>query len=200
VTAILAQRVHGEATPLGTAEPEPSWPLTAAIHKGDEAAYARFYELWFDRVFALARRVSRRDESFCLDVVQECMLRVVRGMRPLRSEASVSAWMARTVFTVAVDHIRAEERRARRERAAAAHRSDEVAPPSLDADEQRAWLRARLMELPERDRELILLRFSGDETLAAVGAAQGITGHAAHGRIFRILARLRRAAEGLFDD
>lgn len=188
---------------MGAAPAAPTWPLTAAIARGDEEAFAEFYQRWFDRVYAKARSITRRDEAFCLDVVQDCMMRVVRSMRPLNNEPAVAAWMARTLFTTAMDRLREDQRRARREREVARRDSRSAADDlsgTLEREEQEAWLRARIDELPADDRQLILDRFEHGKTLDAIGGAHGITLHAAHGRIWRILARLRKAAVELFDD
>lgn len=199
----MASRARTRSTASAPACTTPTAPLTAAIARGDEHAFATFYELWFDRTLALARSISRRDESFCLDVVQDCMLRVVRAMRPLTSESAVHAWMARTVLTTTLDHLRRAGRRARRELRVATDESAAAgSDPRLAAEtvERQDWLRARLAELPSDDRRLLVERFAGDRTLAAVGASLGITGDAAHGRIRRLITRLRSAARELFDD
>lgn len=203
--AILALDRREPATARGDAvAPAPTWPLTAAIAKGDERAFAEFYERWFDRVYAKARHVTRRDEAFCLDVVQDCMMRVVGKMRPLQSERAVAAWMARTLMSTAIDRMRQDERRLRRERESAARATGTAPGPELtdglEVAEQTTWLRARLMELPAADRQLILERFEGGKTLDAIGQAHGMSVHAAHGRIWRIVNRLRRAAKEIFDD
>lgn len=180
---------------------EPSYPLTARIRAGDDDAFATFYELWFDRLLAMARTTTRRDEAFCLDVVQDCMLAVVRKMTALANEEAVAAWLARTLVRGAVDRLRTETRRARREDAVAAQRQDASAASdqfTLDAEQHR-WLRARLAELPPNDRQLLLARFDDGRTLAAVGDTFGMTGDAAHGRIRRIIMRLKHAARGAFD-
>jgi RNA polymerase sigma-70 factor (ECF subfamily) len=175
--------------------------LTRAIARGDQVAFAEFYDLWFDRAYATARRITRRDESFCLDVVHDAMLRVVRQMRPLDSEAAVGAWMARTIWTTAIDALRTERRRTRREHDVGAERAANADAPGDGTERERLeWLRARIAALPTVDRRLVQERFDHDRTLDAVGRALGMTGHAAHGRIRRILARLRDAAKELFDD
>lgn len=182
-------------------EPE-TWPLTAGVARGDEVALGRFYDLWFGRVLSTARAVTRRDESFCLDVVQDAMLRVARRMPRLPNEPAVRAWMARTVTRVAVDRLRAETRRRVREQQAASAEQDGRADGLATAAEQErfAWLQDALARLPERDRALLQARFGEGATLAAAGAAVGTTGHAAHGRIRRLLAALRRAAGEAFGD
>ena len=160
----------------------------------------RFYEAWFDRAFAMARSITRRDESFCLDVVQDSMMRVVKKMRPLADEKAVRAWMARTLFTTAIDRLRSESRRARRESRVAAATGEALAGLDPVRGEQIEWIREQLRALPEDDRRLILERFAGDRTLEEVGRSLGITGHAAHGRIRRILIRMRNLARELFDE
>jgi RNA polymerase sigma factor (sigma-70 family) len=185
----------------GQAASTPSHVLTARIAAGDEHAFAAFYELWFDRLLAMARVMTRRDEAFCLDVVHDCMLRVVRKLPALASEDAVAAWLARTLLRGAVDRLRQEKRRARREADVVAGSTGGTDDPHTDlfALEQRAWLQARLDELPAPDRTLLLARFAEGKTLAGVGHALGVTGDAAHGRIRRLLQRLRSAAQGVFD-
>jgi len=175
-----------------------SCSLTAGIARGDQSSFAEFYELWFDRAYALARSITRRDESFCLDIVQDCMMKVVRAMRPLKTEAAVQAWMAKAVFRTSVDHLRRESRRRRHEDRAARPfeaLSGEAASNELEQRERLAWVKNLIAELPEQDRRLILRRFFAGMTLATVGEECGIGGDVAHGRIRRILARWRQAAK-----
>ncbi|MEM7199726.1 MAG: sigma-70 family RNA polymerase sigma factor [Planctomycetota bacterium] len=187
------------SAPGPTGGSEPSWPLTAAIARGDERAFARFYDLWFDRLVVLVRSLTRRDEAFCLDVAQDCMLRVVRRLPALRREEEVAAWMARAALRLAVDHLRRERRRARREQAVGGQRPE---PPGVADDllhrERAAWLERRIAELPDGDRALLAARFEAGRTLEQVGDGLGMSGHAAHGRIRRLVERLRRAAEEVF--
>lgn len=170
---------------------------TGPISRGDEAAFGRFYDAWFDRAFRIARSISRRDESFCLDVVQDAMMRVVKSMKPLSTEASVEAWMQRTLLSTTVDRLRSDGRRAARERQAA--HEDSVPAPQLAAledDELLEWLHTEIAALPERDQRLLDARFFGGRTLVAAGAAVGLSGNAAHGRLRRIVERLRDKASG----
>lgn len=175
--------------------------LTAAISRGDQRAFADFYEIWFDRAYALARSITRRDESFCLDVVQDFMMKVVRAMRPLKSEAALQAWMGKALFSTAVDHLRNESRRQRKETEVAdSAKEHEIGGPPTQIEEQErmAWVQDKITELPIEDRRLILERFVEGKTLAAVGGELGISGDVAHGRIRRILSRWRETAKEYF--
>ena len=172
--------------------------LAAAIARGDEAAFAAFYAAWFPATVALARAASRRDEAFCLDVAQDVMFAVCRRLPALRDDRAVRAWMTAAVGNAITDRARSEQARGRREQRTAAARGEAcTGEPWRDllAGEQSAWLAARLAELPASDQALVAARFGDGPSVAAVGAAFGFTADGAHGRLRRILNRLRRRAE-----
>ena len=168
--------------------------LTAAIARGDPDAFTLFYERWFDRAYLLVRTFAQRDEAFCLDVVQDAMLKMVRRFKPFDEEARLARWVTRILHTTTIDHLRREARRLRHERVAALRRGS---PPPDDGrdmaatEERIAWLREQLARLSQEERVLLHQRFGLGKTLAAVGAVLGLTGSAAHGRIRRLLGRLR---------
>ena len=181
--------------------------LTAAIAAGDPVAFAAFYEAWFDRCYNIAVALTRRDESFCLDVVQDAMLRAIRAMKPM-ARPDLERWLVRIIHTTALDALRAERRRVQREQrwggrsahGAGSTRRDaanaRVQDPAHLADlaEQIDWLMRALASLDAEDRALLQSRFTSDHTLEETGRAAGLTGDAAHGRLRRIVARLRTSA------
>ncbi len=177
--------------------------LTKAIARGDTRAFGVLYERWFDCAFATARRLTGRDEAFCLDVVQEAMLKAARRIPTLANEAALSAWLGKVVHRAALDALRAERRRRAREEHAR-HPAPATAPGTSawavsddphaqKLDEQIAWLRERVAELSAQDRGLLAARFARGKTLAQAGEEAGLTGDAVHGRVRRILQRLRQA-------
>ena len=174
-------------TPGGVA----TW--TSRIARGDADAFGTFYEAWFDRCYALARGLTRRDESFCLDVVQDAMLKAARSMKRIETEPELERWMARVVHTAALDRLLADSRRLARER----RRADDDAR-TLDADpdgvdERVRWLRTQLAALGPEERTLLSLRYVQDRTLEETGRAVGLSGDAAHGKLRRLMRRLRAA-------
>jgi RNA polymerase sigma-70 factor (ECF subfamily) len=170
--------------------------LARRIAVGDEAAFTQFYRSWFAPTLALARAISRRDESFSLDVVQDVMLNVVKKLPAVRDDIGVRAWMTRAVANVVTDRLRAEARRERRERTAHGERDQQTQEPwlRLVTDERHRWLVQSLAALPATDRELLAARFGSSSTVAAAATALGLSEDAAHGRLRRALARLRRQA------
>jgi RNA polymerase sigma-70 factor, ECF subfamily len=81
-----------------------------------------------------------------------------------------------------------------------AHESDlpEVSVPSLFEDEvaSRLELRAAVRQLPERDRELIALRYGADLTAAQIARILGLRTNTVEVSLHRALAALRRSLEG----
>lgn len=182
--------------------PDPA-DLTRRIAKGDEDAFSEFYDHWFARALAITRRITRRDESTCLDIVQVVMLRAARTLPPLADEASLTRWMTRALHRAAIDRFRAEARADRRDRHAARSRPPNAPSDATDPherEEQIAWLRDELEAIPQPDRLALLARFSQSRTLAGVGSMLGLSGPAAHGRIRRTLERLRAKAREDFHD
>ena len=169
--------------------------LTRAIASGDTEAFGRFYEIYFDVMYRFARRFTRRDESFCLDVVQDAMMRVIRKMTPKESEAQLLGWVRLLVKSSAVDRLRAEARRHRRE--GLATRSE---PAAMEETEPIAWLRRELAAMDRAQAQLLIERFRFGWTLGRIGAALGLSPGAVDGRINRLVANLRRKAMEQFND
>lgn len=172
--------------------------LTRAIGSGDPEAFSRFYEAWFDRMFAIAATQTRRDESFCLDVVQDAMMKVIRRMPVVESEAALAAWLKRAVVTTAYDRIRAESRRRRHEKGAP--RSSAASGDEVSDEAVLARLRAELGRLDPPLERILHARHALGWTLARIGSAMGLSPSAVDGRLGRATRLLAtRLSEGPHD-
>ena len=131
-------------------------------------------------------------------------MKMARSIQSFSDEEELSRWIFRVVQTAALDALRREARCKRREARAVALRpttsNDRGSKERdlLELQEWKEWLRTRLLALPATDRVLLVERFENERTLARAGAAVGLSGHAAHGRIRRITRRLRALAEEFF--
>ncbi len=174
--------------------------LTQAIARGDSSAFARFYDEWFDRLHRMARLSTGRDESFCLDVVQEAMLKIMRSMKRFEDEKALEAWLGVIVRRCALDRLRAERRRARRESSYVRARSEIASASEGREDGRMQWIEAQIVHL-DVDRSLLLaMRFRLGATLERIGRAVGLGPGAVDGRIGRSLAQIRAAAREDFDE
>ena len=170
--------------------------LTAAMAAGDARAVETFYRQYFDLMYRHACIITRRDESFCLDVVQDAVLRVIRTVRPANSEAQLAAWLRLVTQTAAYDLLKAESRRRRREMVAAvpAGATGEGTDASSDQD-QLAWLREEMSSLDPRIARMIELRYQKQWTLARIAGTLGLSIGTVDGRLRRALGLLRSRAQ-----
>ena len=153
--------------------------LLRAVARGDEAAFARVYDRYAPILLGLMLRILRsRPEAE--DVLQEVFLQVwqqARSFDPARGRAFT--WLATLARSRAIDRLRAVDSR---ERAALRSAEDGQQPaaagPQDWADEEairseRAEaVRAALAELPEEQRQVLVLAYLDGMTQSEIAAAK----------------------------
>lgn len=178
--------------------------LTEAIASGNTEAFATFYRQWFDTMYAQARNASGRDESFCLDVVQDAMLRVIKSVPAMASADDLRRWLRVVVQSCAYDRFREEARRTAREQRAVAVRGSNNSSVEVGAEQDTVdrirWLERELQALNDRDVQLLLMRHRFGWTLKRIGQTLGMKPGAVDGRIRRVLRKLRRCAKEQADE
>ncbi len=175
--------------------------LTQQIARGDGEALARFYEARFDSMYHDARRITGRDDSFCLDVVQNAMMRIIRSTRPLDDEQALQRWLHVVVRTAALDMLRREtaqsrRRDGRREAVRSRHSSDADA----NLADRVAWLRDELNRLDPAAHDLLMMRHHLGWTLEQISRLLNIAPSAVHRRLAAVIARLRMRAKETLDE
>jgi RNA polymerase sigma-70 factor (ECF subfamily) len=137
-----------------------------------DAVFARLYPSLFRYLHRLTG-----DEDVADDIAQEAFVRLLRQPLP---EDEVRPWL----FTVAMNLVRDRARKNERRQRLLATAPDLVSRPVLpDQDLERAEriaaVRGVLSRLPERDRQLLLMREEGfkyDEIAAVIGVAPASVG------------------------
>lgn len=168
--------------------------LTRAIRAGDTDAFAALYDATFDLMLAQARRCTGRDEAFCLDVVQDACIRIIKSIRPLPTRRALERWLGVVVRSCAYDRLRSECRRRRRELERPAHdvRDKSMIEQSDDREQLLIWLGAQMRALPDADLRLLSWRYRMGWTLERIGRALRISPGAVDGRLTRLLRQFRR--------
>ncbi|HMO25572.1 MAG TPA: RNA polymerase sigma factor [Tepidisphaeraceae bacterium] len=161
--------------------------LTLAMSRGDRAAVEAFYRRYFDWMYRVAGSATRRDESFCLDIVHDAVIRVVRVVRPMQTQAHFENWLRLVVRTCALDRLRADARRTKREATRVPTMTH--AEPALD---QADVLTAALARLDPEIVRLIELRYAHGLTLARMALLLNTTTGAIDGRLRRAIALIRQ--------
>jgi RNA polymerase sigma-70 factor (ECF subfamily) len=128
---------------------------------------------------------SRADAE---DIVQEAFVKFWRRNHRIDNRALLYA----TVRSIALDHIRRNRRRVRRE-ADAVSESEHMGEPQFElADEAQLSLAAAVERLPHEQREVLIMKIWNELTFAEIGSALGISQNTAASRYRYALATLRK--------
>jgi RNA polymerase sigma-70 factor, ECF subfamily len=164
--------------------------------RGDESAFAEWYDATSARAFGLAVRVLR-DRAQAEEVTQESYLDCWRqAARFDPDKGSAIGWLLTIVHRKSVDRVRSAEAATRRD-TAYGHREQavphdetaETATASLEATR----VRAALADLTSKQREAVELAFLGGYTHTEVAALLDLPIGTAKTRIRDGLIRLRDA-------
>ncbi len=146
---------------------------------GDDAAFAELWRRHHATVHALTRRYARTPDD-ARDLTQRAFLRAVgaarRALRATPGEFPFRPWLLRIAANLGKNHLRDEARWRR----APVHALDEASDGTVPADEllirrerERA-VRAAVLGLPRRQREVLTLRIDAGLSFAEVAATLGI--------------------------
>ena len=169
------------ATGLSLARPQSDAEEAALIQGvagGDERAFASLYDRYGPILFGLLLRIlhSRAEAE---DVLQEVFLQVWQQARSFdAARGRAFTWLVTLARSRAIDRLRALDSRER-----AARRSAEDAPPQGEGEEaaddaalreERAGVvREALAELPEEQRQVLLLAYLEGMSQSEIAAAKG---------------------------
>ncbi len=146
-----------------------SWAGTVSLDPALEREFEARLSDSSTLAFRVALSVLRRRED-AEDVAQEAFLRAHRSFSSIRDRDRFRAWLVRTSFRIALDRIRGEKRRARREDAVAMEAR--VQEDSAEDHAARGELRARVAEavaaLPEKLRLVTVLVAIQEQDVASV--------------------------------
>ena len=141
-------------------------------------------------VQALARKLVR-DPGRAEDVAQDVWLSALERPPHGTTGATLRAWLARVVRTLARQSLRGETSRRRREHAVARSEAEPSAGAVVARTAKQQRLVAAVLELDEPERTTILLRYVDGLSSSAIAARRGETPAAVRKRLSRALGRLR---------
>jgi RNA polymerase sigma-70 factor (ECF subfamily) len=121
------------------------------------------------------------------DVVQEAF---VRFWRSRSGVADPAAYLYACVKRCALEWLRAGSRRSRREEAIARAEAEPLFEDALEQQERRVAIEAALATLPEKQREVLVMRIWGDLSFPQIAEALGVPTETAASRYRYALAKL----------
>ena len=154
-----------------------------------EQAFRRLVDRHCDLVFSVASRVTQNPD-LARDVSQQVFSKLAARPGAVATGVPLSAWLHRTCRSLAIDLVRSEEARRKREVTLSASPLMN-AEPSPDWSSLEPVIDSLIDELPELERRAVVMRFYEKRSHGAIGASLGLTEEAARKRLDRALERLR---------
>ncbi|MBJ6763065.1 sigma-70 family RNA polymerase sigma factor [Myxococcaceae bacterium JPH2] len=187
-------------------DPPSDEALCEAFLAGDSAAFGRLVERHRTLVLSLVRRYVTRPED-ASDLAQQAFLRALEASRrvfarftPLTS-APFRAWLVRVTLNLAKNHARQGLRwRPVLVEAVAddvAADGTEGAHEALERAERARRVRAAVLTLPHRQREVLTLRVDGELPFKDIAETLGITENNAKVQFHHAVKRLRASVTEL---
>lgn len=167
--------------------------IIARVLGGDRRCFHVLVDRHSEALFATLRLALANAED-AREVFQETWLRAFENLATLRETDRVQSWLVSIALNLA---------RARLRRTGAAPRAAGADDPEpvdeadvgerLAEREELELLRARILELPPRQREVMDLRLSHELSHAEIAALLGISAESSRANFYQALRRLRAA-------
>ena len=157
-----------------------------------EAAFRELVQRHLPMVHAAALRRANGDAHLANDIAQRAFVALFTKAKSLQNRDNLAGWLHTAAGFEAGRLVRSEVRRRKREEVVNTMDSSKAA-----SDSSEAWNRlvpaidGAVGELPEKDREGVVLRFFSGKSYAEIGAIVGATEDTARKRIERALEKLR---------
>ncbi len=172
---------------------DPAADLLRRAGRGDQAAFAEFYDVLSPLVHGVVLKVVR-DPSHAEEVTQEVFVELWRlAARFDGTKGSARSWAATLAHRRAIDRVRSEQAsRDRQERdAAAAPRDHDMVEAEVETTLDQARVRRALSQLSELQREAVELAYFGGHTYREVAVLLDVAEGTVKSRIRDGMIRLR---------
>jgi RNA polymerase sigma-70 factor, ECF subfamily len=149
------------AAALAVTTADPDRELAERFREGDRAAFDLIVRRHQKGMWRMVRRYVKSDAD-AADVTQQAFVRAFRGLAAFRGTASVRSWLYRIGINCALSWLRDHRREQPSEIAEDALTEANPAPAQLLADDDRAWLRRAIDQLPPKQKLVLELRVFDD--------------------------------------
>lgn len=167
--------------------------LRRYVSENSEAAFTQLVERHLRFVYACALRRVGGDAHSAQDVTQSVFIALARHAKVLQEHKALIGWLYTTTRNASAQLVRSSQRRQARE--TEAHAMSDLTPSNnteLEWERVRPLLDRALDELPDGDRQAVLLRFLENRSYADIGAALQLAENTARMRVDRGVAKLQR--------
>jgi RNA polymerase sigma-70 factor (ECF subfamily) len=168
--------------------------LIIRCRRGDGSAWNELVERWNDRLYYYLRRLID-NEADAANALQEVWYQAFRGLRKLKDDARLSAWLYTITRRIAVNHYRQEASRheSNRGEMPAPATSDEEDPEIQFDNAELVHFGLSQLDLPER--EVLTLYFLEDLSTAEMAEVIGVPVGTVKSRLFKARRTMKAILE-----
>jgi RNA polymerase sigma-70 factor (ECF subfamily) len=160
--------------------------LSGRMRKGEEDAFALFYDQYGARLLAYLFVLTRGDQALSRELCQQTMIRVAKYIREFTDEEQFWAWIASIARSCWADEGRKSKRYF-----AMLERLWNWQSRGDSSDDANNVMSQGLERLPEEDRELLKRKYLEGESVREIAASQGVTEKAIESRLSRVREKLK---------
>ena len=158
-----------------------------AARAGNPAGMAQLYERYYGPMAALAWSVLG-DHHLAEDAAQQAFAVACDRLGRLRKKEKFAGWLAGICRNTAREMVRSQRK------AAPPEPLPETNAPT-DGENHDGQVRRAIRQLPDRAREVIVLRYYNNLPYDRIGAVLGVSEAAVHGRLIRAKRKIKKYLE-----
>lgn len=190
----LTRMDHATSQDSGAGDDSSDETLMLAYAAGRVAAFEQLYARHRTRLYRFLLR-QLRDGALADELFQDIWQRVIAAREGWTPDPSFASWLYRIAHNRLTDHWRALKHRppapANADQRMERIPDHDTPERTLSDFEQRRRVQVALEELPEEQREVILLRLEQELTLEEIGAATGVGRETVKSRLRYAMDKLR---------
>ena len=176
--------------------------LVSQYIKGNEEAFAQLLKRHKSKVYTTIYLIVR-DQYIAEDLLQETFIKAIKKLRSgsYNEEGKFLPWIVRIAHNLAIDYFRREKRYPTivLEDGSNVFNSLAFSEDSSESikikDETHSLLRELIQQLPEAQKEVLLMRHYADMSFQEIAEATGVSINTALGRMRYALINLRKKLE-----
>lgn len=157
--------------PVLAEAPVPDMSLALLAARGDREAFGQLVERHYDYIFRIACKWSGK-KSDAEDIAQDVCIKLATAIRSFDGRAAFTSWLYKVTLNAVRDMQRARSRRGKHIDRYAEVAPDEELPDQEDSTAMKEiW--AAVRQLPEQQRDAVLLVYAEDMSHAQAGEIMG---------------------------
>ena len=178
--------------------------LIKRCQQGHQDAFAELLQLYGPRLYGYYLRTSRSPQQ-AEDLLQDLFVRLLEKIKNYRHESKFDNWLFKVAANLARDHARRKDNKLislnqngddSKESPAARLVADQATPlEQMQQHEQHDKLKLAMQQLPQQDREIIMLRHYGQLSFKEIAEHFEMPIGSALAKVHRGLKKLKRILE-----